>query len=409
MRFNDRRNEPRLHTLFHEYAHHFMMQYFPAAYPPWYVEGFAEFMMNTRIDGPVIEYGGIADDRARWLTMGQWEEMDRILFEPRRADMGMFYAQSWITVHYMFRNAERRAALMNYITAYGRGEDPREAFEQSFGMRPSQLQAQLRRYIRGRGIPVTRLTRSSAATPPPISVTRLPPSAEDLLLLDVGFTLGTFGNRTDAKLADARRLAARHPDDRFALRVLARAEAFYGDTEAARRIIARLLAETPDEAELHYLSGVRHFRTTQTVSDDSSPNMREAQRAFVQAHRLDPNHFPTLFSYAQSLQNEPEYVSENTSNILLLAQQLAPQVATLRFAAAIMLMNRDEFEQAEALLTPLAADVHSAQAATHAQEMIARARARERPGDEETPVETDQNTGEDDGGANDEEDGAPTL
>src|SRR3954470_9318174 len=29
--------------LLHEYAHHFMYGYFPATYPTWYVEGFAEF------------------------------------------------------------------------------------------------------------------------------------------------------------------------------------------------------------------------------------------------------------------------------------------------------------------------------------------------------------------------------
>ncbi|HZZ35548.1 MAG TPA: hypothetical protein VFE03_07455, partial [Caulobacteraceae bacterium] len=30
-------------VLFHEYAHHFMLQYYPGAYPTWYQEGFAEF------------------------------------------------------------------------------------------------------------------------------------------------------------------------------------------------------------------------------------------------------------------------------------------------------------------------------------------------------------------------------
>ena len=29
-------------VLFHEYAHHFMFKYFPAGYPSWYVEAFAE-------------------------------------------------------------------------------------------------------------------------------------------------------------------------------------------------------------------------------------------------------------------------------------------------------------------------------------------------------------------------------
>ena len=36
-------------VLFHEYAHHFMYQYFPATYPTWYSEGFAEFWGTTAI------------------------------------------------------------------------------------------------------------------------------------------------------------------------------------------------------------------------------------------------------------------------------------------------------------------------------------------------------------------------
>ncbi len=42
-------------VLYHEYAHHFMLQYFPAGYPGWYVEGFAEYFstMEFRKDGAV--------------------------------------------------------------------------------------------------------------------------------------------------------------------------------------------------------------------------------------------------------------------------------------------------------------------------------------------------------------------
>jgi hypothetical protein len=35
-------------VLLHEYTHHFMYQYFPATYPTWYSEGFAEFWGATR-------------------------------------------------------------------------------------------------------------------------------------------------------------------------------------------------------------------------------------------------------------------------------------------------------------------------------------------------------------------------
>ena len=37
-------------VLFHEYAHHFMLQYAPAAYPAWYVEGFAEVVSTASFE-----------------------------------------------------------------------------------------------------------------------------------------------------------------------------------------------------------------------------------------------------------------------------------------------------------------------------------------------------------------------
>ena len=40
-------------VLFHEYAHHFMFKYFPAGYPSWYIEAFAETLatIDLKPDG----------------------------------------------------------------------------------------------------------------------------------------------------------------------------------------------------------------------------------------------------------------------------------------------------------------------------------------------------------------------
>ena len=52
-------------VFFHEYAHHLMFQDFDAPYPPWFVEGFAEFMSTAEVkaDGSV-GLGGAAVHRA---------------------------------------------------------------------------------------------------------------------------------------------------------------------------------------------------------------------------------------------------------------------------------------------------------------------------------------------------------
>jgi hypothetical protein len=73
-------------------------------------------------------------------------------------------------------------------------------------------------------------------------------------------------------------------------------------------------------------------------------------------------------------------------NVLLLAHQLAPQVADIRLSAVVALMNRDRFEDADLLLRPLAADPHSASLAQAAKELLDRIRSRQRPGPDWAPA-----------------------
>ena len=370
-----------LQVLFHEYAHHFMLQYFPTAYPRWYIEGFAEFLAYTRIDGPVIEYGGIGGSRAQWLTQMEWLDFDRMMFASERLrneEIFQFYAQSWLTVHYLFRDPERRAALGRYLTAFGNGETSPAAFEAAFGMRPGRLQAAVQRYAGSGQIAVTRITRTSAATPPAIATARLPASADDLLLYQAGLRLGVQRDQRPAYLARIRREAERHANDPFAQRVLAHGEAIYGDGAAAERLLTPLLADAPNDAELLYLRGLRHLTAARAGSD--AEQARQAGLWFARAHRADRTHYPTLYAYSQARRGTEAYESENNANILLLAHQLAPQVSPITLDAAALLMNRGQFSDAQALLTPLTADPHSRRLAEAARDLLTKARASERPG-----------------------------
>jgi hypothetical protein len=372
-----------LQVLFHEYAHHFMLQYFPTAYPGWYIEGFAEFMAYTRIDGAVIEYGGIGTGRAPWLTQLEWLDFDRMMFASERLrneQILQFYAQSWLTVHYLFRDPQRRAALGRYLTAYGNGETSPQAFETAFGMRPGRLQAEVQRYAGSGQIPVTRITRTSASSPPPITVARLPASAEDLLLLQAGLRIGVGREQEAAYLALIRREAGRHAADPFAQRVLAHAEAIYGDGAAPDRLLTALLAAAPADAELLYLRGLRH-RTAARAGNDAE-QARQAGLWFARAHRADRNHYPTLYAFSQVRRGTDAYESENNTNILLLAHQLAPQVAPITLDTAALLMNRGQFDQAQALLLPLTADPHSRRIAEAARGLLTKARAHEAAGND---------------------------
>lgn len=363
--------------LFHEYVHHFMMRYRPNAYPAWFVEGFAEYFMTTRIRPGQVELGNASAGRAYSITMGTWLPMERLLFEGQselsRDQRASFYALSWLAVHYFYSNPERQAALRRYLSSARTG-DPKAAFQAAVGMAPEEFDNELQRYIRGGRITVRRMTREPPP-PAPVTITRLPRAADDLILYEAALRLGIPDEVAPSHLQRIRTLAARHGQDPFVMRVLAHAELLYGDAAAADRLLDPLIEASPNDAELLYLKGMRHL-VAANKSEDGAADMRQARLWFGRAHTADGNHFQTLYRFAQSLRGSNSFTSDNTRNVLLLAFSLAPQVAEIRMNAAALLISRNEFAEAEAMLRPLAADPHDAGIARAAREMREMALAR---------------------------------
>jgi hypothetical protein len=364
-------------VLLHEYAHHFMLQYSANPYPAWYVEGFAEYFMTADFNPRAIDIGKASAGRVYSVAQGPWLPMERVLSggsgNLSREQMAAYYAQSWLLTHYFYSTPERQAALGRLLIA-ARGGTPVAALRSATGLTPDALTAELRRYIRGGQISYRRMERTAPA-PPTIAIAAMPRSAQDLILFEAALRVGIPAERRQAYLQQIRTAAARHPDDPLAMRVLAHAEALHGDGAAAERLLDRLLAATPNDAQLMYLKGMRFWAAAE--SDNPPANAaRDARIWFTRAHRADGNHYQTLYRYAQSLRSEPNFVSENTSNVLMLAHQLAPQVHEITMNAAALMISRREWDQAAMLLRPLAVDPHDSGMARAARQMLAMAQAR---------------------------------
>ena len=366
------------HILQHEYAHHFMRQYAPAPYPLWFVEGFAEYFMTARFTEREIEFGDISEWRIRALGRAGWLRMERVLSGTLRGlnneQRNRFYAQSWLATHYFYSNAERFAQLRRYLAAAAAGADVPTALQQATGLTPDGFERALIDHIAGGRIVYRRLARTPDDGASPVSVTILPRAADDLMFAQAALHVGQSILHAPPLLERVRSLAARHADDPFARRILARAEAMHGDGDTADRLLDGLLAETPDDVELFYLKGMRHLRASRGAEGDAA-HAREAARWFGRAFQADQNHYQTLYQFAQSQRGQPSYAGENNRNVLVLAHSLAPQVSEIRMAAAGVLVQRREFALAESLLLPLAADPHDDRLAQAAQRLLDRARA----------------------------------
>ena len=377
--------------LFHEIAHHFMWQYRPSAYPAWFVEGFAEYAMTAQFKPKTIEFGQPSMNRAGWLRNARWLPFEKVLFEtpPKRPqEMALYYAQSWLLAHYLMRDDGRREKFKAYLRAIATGTTPREAFTQQFG--------ELRAFERAietyasRHVTFTRATRSSATITPTVKIEVLPETAGALLLSDAAMHVGVRDDYAPPLLARVRSEAAKHPGDAYAMRVLAKAEVLHGDASKGDALLDELLRSNPADAELLYVKGMRHLRAGRADEDGRAKHFKQAQPWFARAHKADKFHFPTLARYAESLRADARFNSDNTMEIMLLARELAPQVEELTMNAANLLLLRGKFEEAEAILRPLASHPHNPSLAAAAQALADRARAKgkaQSPKPAETPGE----------------------
>lgn len=365
-------------VLFHEYAHHFMYQYFNNAYPAWYVEGFAEFVATATLGDERIVLGRSAEARAYTLTSESWLPMERLITatprELNERDVAAYYAQAWLFTHYIVMQ-RKTAQFEAYVLAQRRGEAPAAAFEAGFGMTPSQMQSELRTYL-NRAPNAMALTRPASVARSDLQVTRLPESADQLMTLHSRLTRGVREADRAALLQRVRTLTSPAPADSFALHTLARAEISFGSPQAARALLESHLEGHPDNIEAQYLIGRSYLQEADAAEGDArTALLAEARRHFSRAYRHDENHVPSLYGYADTYSgvrmNEETYA--NYLNVLLLARQLAPQVDTISLRAAQALMTADRRAEAIPILRALAHDPHAGGAAERAQQLLAEA------------------------------------
>lgn len=124
-------------VLQHEYVHHFMLQTFPATYPDWYIEAFAEFNATITLgDDGSFHVGNPPQYRAAQIFQLPDIRLDE-LFDQNDKREGLdriqFYGYGWLLLHYLTFEPSRKGQLLAYLKALGRGEDGLTAARAAFG------------------------------------------------------------------------------------------------------------------------------------------------------------------------------------------------------------------------------------------------------------------------------------
>ena len=208
-------------VLLHEYAHHFMFQHFPAAYPTWYSEGFAEYYGSTRIlDSDVIEIGHVASHRYLSFADNDWLPLERMLAAKNYSEIGdklhLLYAEGWLLVHYLGGASHRQGQLGRYLDLLNKGVGYREAMDQAFGVGARALDSELRSYSKKGRLTAIRLPFKPIDVGR-IAVRSLSSAEEALMMSEIALGRGIYAAEVDRFVASVRRIAERFPRDPYAL------------------------------------------------------------------------------------------------------------------------------------------------------------------------------------------------
>jgi hypothetical protein len=364
--------------LFHEYTHHFMLHYFPYAYPAWLIEGYAEYFGVTTIDGPRIEIGKFSSSRVSTLApLKEWLPLEDVLGKPLGKIPNdkhlMFYAQAWLLTHYMISDPERNKQLRAYMAEVAKGGDPVTTFFSVTGVSAADLTHTLHDYSTGRIVGL-RLTRKAVVADTQVAVSGLSRSADDLLMESLQLSRDLTIAEGAALLKAVREKAAPYPADRFAQFTLAHAECRFGDPKAGLAILDRY----PDDAvALELEARVRVAQGVETSDAKAEHDLALAAQPFIgKAFKLDASRYQTLWTYVRSRQVlDKVYPSDNTLDVLLTALDLAPQVSEIRFEAAQALGMSRRYPEAIAVLGPLLNDPHGGGANSSAHQLLQRLQA----------------------------------
>ncbi|RZI98133.1 MAG: hypothetical protein EON90_14575 [Brevundimonas sp.] len=364
-------------VLLHEYAHHFMLQNFAGGYPGWFVEGFADYYATADISGDRVMLGRASEWRVRSLQGGARTPLDQLLSKSPTEitdwrERPAYYPTAWLLTHYFFSDDTRRDQLSAYLADVGRGGNPVEAMPRATGMSLEDLDRALTRHLNSR-MPYFRLGADFPRQQ--ISVERLGPSADALLLINQRLKSPIDEEDRPAVVAEIRELARPFGDDPLALVAVGHAELHFGDRAAGEASLRRLLETDPDNVEALQLLASGRIMAAREDGADVDAMMAEAQTYLMRAFRADPSDFTTLVLGLQTRVDAPGYPTPGDLGTWVQAYRLAPQLASVRIGAGQALLFRDRDAEGLALLSAVASNPHGGASAEYARKMIEDAKA----------------------------------
>jgi Flp pilus assembly protein TadD len=270
--------------VFHEYAHLLLDGNYPRT-QPWFDEGFAEYYSTIEIRNKEVEIGR-PPSSAPLLVEGSLPPVatlfavthDSKIYNESGDRRTLFYAQSWLVVHYLFDTAKLKETAAYFDLVLNQHLPVAEAIPRAFGMDPKQFDRQLIDYAHS-----NRLVSHSFEAPAGIddagyAVTKLDPADAQAVLADLHLHSPDHAPQAMREFEQVLQLVPNHA---AAHRGLGYAYLRQRQFEPAAEHLRRAAEVDPTDARVHYDLALLMQLTGRV--DDPWTMKKEAEKAIALA------------------------------------------------------------------------------------------------------------------------------
>jgi len=375
--------------LYAGYAQHFLLTYFPAAYPRWYLDGFGQIFATMAVKGDnVLEFGRAPDGtRAVMQSFGPYpikDVLDDEYLTEKPHKTGWTPIHAWMLTHFLFFSDKYRPELRQYLAARAEGEDGATAAK-VFGDQ-KQLAHELGSYFLNRK-PYLQVTYDGSKIEQPI-VRRLRESEASFVKgrLELGARVDSSPEEAremtrqreealrqrDKWLVGLRRNAARWPNELEAQLLLAEAECRSGNPNECLAAAGRAAAIAPDDTRAMVWKGYAMVR--QAVSQPPAirnTTLASARDLIVRANQIDHEAIGPLMAYYASFADAGEAPSAAAMDGLQKAMEEVPSAPETRLTFATALAKRGQYDVARPVIMPVAAGAYDTPEKPAAKDLLA--------------------------------------
>jgi len=312
-------------VVFHEYAHQLLNGNLNLEVQPWFDEGFAEFFSTIQATDNKVDIGRPSEIDASILFNNRLMKVADLFQVKQQSSTynesgdrrSIFYAQSWLVVHYIYDNNLFPKLATYYDQVLNQQKPVDQAIQTAFGMTPAVFDKTLDNYLRAGSYKYYPIS-----IPPGLNATSF--TSKPLSPLDVRAQLADVhlhsADYADAAMQEFQDILKQQPDNQSALRGLGYGYLRKRDVKQAGEYFDKAAQADSNDPRVLYYSAVLARQEGLSSDPEKTAKLRKQMEKAIS---LDPDFADSYSVLAYILMSEGK--PDEAIPVILKAVNLNPR------------------------------------------------------------------------------------